>query len=114
MLTVLSWAAIIALAFSYWLQVWKIHVHKEVRDISLGYYMILAVGVTVLTFTAWAEGTTIFFVKQILVLVPVCVTIWQIFYHRKDRWHDDHDPYCSSCRREMEPQWKYCPFCGSK
>ena len=114
MLQVLSWAAIVALAFSYWFQIVKTQMHKEVRDISLIYHILLAFGFGVLIITAYYEDSTIFFWKQILTFIPVCVIIMQILYHRKDRWHDDLDPYCSSCKKEMEPEWKYCPFCGTR
>ena len=61
----LSWSAIIVLSTSYWFQIWKIHVHKEVRDLSMTYHVLLALGFGILTYTAWAENSVIFLVKQI-------------------------------------------------
>lgn len=60
------------------------------------------------------SGDFIWFVKQIATIIPVIVVIVQIHLHKKDRWHDDHDPFCSKCKSEMEPNWKYCPECSKK
>jgi uncharacterized protein with PQ loop repeat len=109
-LTLFSWAAVVLLAFSYWFQIWKTHVHKEVRDISLTYHVLLALGFGILIFTAVQEGSTIFTVKQIATFIPVCIIIMQIIWHKRDRWHDDIDPFCS-CGKELELNWKYCPWC---
>ena len=69
LLHILSWIAIFILSISYWFQIWKIHVHKEVRDISLTYNILLAIGFAILAFTAYEERSQIFFdemqVKQI-------------------------------------------------
>ena len=109
----LSWIAVVVLAFSYWLQIWKIHVHKEVRDLSIPYHVLLAIGFGLLTYQAYLEGSIIFIVKQIFTTIPVLIIIGQIFYHKKDRWHDYKDPVCDSCLEELEIEWKYCPFCGN-
>ena len=107
-----SWIAIVILSVGYWLQVWKIQVHKEVRDISLSYYIMLGVGFGILGITAYIEQSLIFIVKQIATFVPVVVIIFQVIYHRKDRWHDPSLPFCSNCKREVELHWKNCPYCG--
>lgn len=107
-----SWIAIMLLSVSYWFQIWRIHVHKEVRDLSLTYHILLAIGFAMLAVTATIEGSVIFLTKQILTTIPVLIIIGQILYHKEDRWHDDADPDCSSCARELEPQWKHCPYCG--
>lgn len=109
---VLSWSAIIVLSTSYWFQIWKIHKHKEVRDLSMTYHVLLALGFGILTYTAWAEGSIIFLVKQIATTIPVCVIIGQIVYHKEDNWHDKDDPNCKKCDSEMEPDWNACPYCG--
>ena len=109
---VLSWSAIVILSVSYWFQIWKIHVHKEVRDLSLAYHYMLAIGFGVLTYTSWAENSTIFLIKQIATTIPVIIIIGQIYYHKDDRWHDEGDDYCSSCKMELEPKWQACPYCG--
>ncbi len=110
----LSWAAVALLSTSYWFQIWKIHVHKEVRDLSMTYHVMLALGFGILTYTAYAEGSIIFIVKQVATTVPVIVIIGQILYHKDDHWHADEDPICSSCSNELEPWWKNCAYCGSE
>ena len=72
---ILSWTAVILLSTSYWFQIWKIHVHKEVRDLSMTYHILLALGFGILAYTAWLEGSTIFLVKQIATTIPVCIII---------------------------------------
>jgi len=64
-----------------------------------------------LTYQAYVEDSTIFLVKQVLTTVPVIIIIVQILYHREDKWHDDQDYVCN-CGREIELDWKYCPYCG--
>ncbi len=108
----LSWSAIFLLSISYWFQIWKIHVHKEVRDLSMVYHLLLATGFGILTYTAYIEGSVIFIVKQIMTTIPVLIIIGQIIIHKEDRWHDDDDPLCSSCKRELEPDWNNCAYCG--
>ena len=111
---IVSWVAIVLLSTSYWFQIWKIHVHKEVRDLSMTYHILLALGFGILTWTAWIEGSTIFVVKQISTTVPVLVIIGQILYHKDDHWHDENDPNCHKCHQEMEPYWKHCAYCGQE
>lgn len=113
-LMTISWAAIFILSVSYWFQIWKIHVHKEVRDLSLSYNVLLAIGFGILGFTAYAEGSVIFLVKQIMTTVPVVIIIIQILYHQNDRWHDENDLKCNKCGEELELNWNHCPFCGQK
>lgn len=110
---ILSWSAVVLLSTSYWFQIWKIHVHKEVRDLSMVYHVMLALGFGILTYTAYAEGSIIFIVKQIATTIPVCVIIGQILYHKNDHWHDDHDPMCKACNEELEPWWAFCAYCGA-
>ena len=112
MLYALSWTAVVFLAASYWFQIVKIQQHREVRDISIAYHVFLAIGFGILIWTAWEENSLIFFVKQVVTFVPVVVIILQILWHRKDRWHDEEDPFCRKCNAEIEPQWKYCPYCS--
>jgi uncharacterized protein with PQ loop repeat len=112
-LKILSWSAVILLAFSYWLQIWKIHKHKEVRDLSIAYYIFLLIGFSILLITAYAENSTLFMVKQIVVIIPVIVTIAQVIYHQGDKWHDDNDEHCNKCKKELEPHWKHCAYCGT-
>lgn len=113
-LQIFSWIAIVILSISYWFQIYKIHVHKEVRDLSLSFNILLAIGFTILGATAYVEKSLIFFVKQIATTIPVIIIILQILYHKKDRWHDVNDPHCTKCKQEMEPYWNHCAFCGEK
>ena len=114
MLLFVSWTAVIILSLSYWFQIFKIHRHKEVRDISLVYHIFLALGFGILIWTAVEEDSTLFLVKQITTFIPVVIIILQVIFHRKERWHDDNDPFCKKCNNELELNWKYCPFCGTK
>jgi hypothetical protein len=55
-----AWIAIGVLALSHWLQVYKIHKHREVRDISIWTYVFLLVGYLALFSKAivdWNDGT---------------------------------------------------------
>lgn len=110
----LAWIAVGTLSISYWFQIWKIHVHKEVRDISLPYHVCLAIGFGILTYTAYIEESVIFMAKQILTTIPVLIIISQIFIHRGDNWHDNTFPECDDCKKEIEPKWNFCPNCGSQ
>lgn len=114
LLTTLSWIAIVLLSVSYWFQIWKIHVHKEVRDISLTYNVLLAIGFGTLTFTAVREHSLLFLVKQIMTTVPVIIIIGQVIYHKNDRWHDPSLARCSKCKEELETKWNFCAICGEK
>tara|TARA_Y100001936_G_C16089571_1_gene684845 strand:+ start:3104 stop:3487 length:384 start_codon:yes stop_codon:yes gene_type:complete len=109
-----SWIAVVLLSTSYWFQIYKIHIHKEVRDLSMAYHVLLAIGFGILTWTAWAENSTIFVVKQIATTVPVMIIIAQIVYHKNDHWHDDADPNCNGCGCELEQDWAFCAYCGEK
>lgn len=113
-LKAISWVAVLLLSVSYWFQIWKIHIHKEVRDLSLTYHICLAIGFGILAFTAYVEGSAIFLIKQIATTIPVCVIISQIFYHKQDKWHDDSDANCHVCKQELEHPWVHCPYCGTK
>ncbi len=108
----LSWSAIFLLSISYWFQIWKIHVHKEVRDLSMVYHVLLAVGFSILAYTAYIEGSVIFIIKQIMTTIPVLIIIGQIIIHKEDHWHDAKDPLCSRCKQELELDWNNCAYCG--
>ena len=113
-LQILSWSAVLLLSISYWFQIWKIHVHKEVRDLSMTYHVLLATGFGILTYTAVLEGSMIFLVKQVMTTIPVVVIIGQIIVHKNHHWHDDDDPSCVKCGEELEPAWNNCAYCGEK
>lgn len=108
------WLALVILSLGYWSQAWKIHKHKEVRDLSILSYMCLAMGFSIMSWQAYREGSTIFLVKQIMTLIPVTLIVAQIWLHRDDRWHDDESPHCQSCDTELESGWLFCPQCGDE
>ncbi|MCF7852057.1 MAG: hypothetical protein K9M07_02320 [Simkaniaceae bacterium] len=112
LLYVLSWMAIAILSISYWFQIWKIHVHKEVRDISLTYNVLLAIGFAILGFTAYEEGSVIFLVKQISTTIPVIIIIMQVIVHKRDAWTEVGFKKCSQCDKGLDVNWKFCPYCG--
>lgn len=91
MLTIISWIAVILLPLGYWKQVWHIHKHKEVRDLNLGSYIFFAVAYFFLGIEAYAIDSMIFLVKNLLVIVPTGVLIYQIITHSKDKWVDDYE-----------------------
>lgn len=117
-LQVIPWIAIVILAISHWLQVIKIHKHREVRDISQWTYIFLLIGYIVLFTKAmvdWMAGTgdIVWAARQMATIVPVSIVLCQIKWHRNDHWHDDNDINCGSCRNELESDWCHCPYCGS-
>lgn len=108
-----AWASVAILSLGYWFQVWKIHVHREVRDLSLASYCMLWCGFCILAVTAYLQKSTIFMVKQISTSIPVFIICCQILIHKEDHWHDDDDPICDNCSEELEPHWEYCAYCGA-
>ena len=89
LLTIMSWIAVVCLPLGYWKQVYHIHVHKEVRDLSLGSYIFFAIAYLFLGIEAYAINSTVFLVKNMLVIIPTGVLIYQIIVHRKDKWVED-------------------------
>ena len=114
LLDIISWTAVVLFAVSYWFQIRKIHIHKEVRDISMTYHTLLAIGSIVLAYTAWVEDSSIFVVKQISTAIPVIVIIAQIIIHKEDRWYDAKLALCSHCGERLEISWNNCPCCGEE
>ena len=112
-LTVIPWLAVAILSLGYWAQVWRIHLHKEVRDLSLLSYAMLAFGFSIMAVKAYHEQSVIFMVKQVATLIPALFIVFQIWYHKDDRWHDDMDDSCRHCGSELEPHWSFCADCGT-
>ena len=117
MLQTFAWLAIGMLALSHWLQVYKIHKHREVRDISIWTYIFLLCGYSCLFAKAsydWyhGNGDIVWAVRQMATILPVSIVLMQIRWHKKDKWHDDLSPHCNNCDGELEPQWDYCPYCS--
>ena len=111
---IVSWSAVFLFSISYWFQIWKIHKHKEVRDISMTYHTLLAIGSIILAYTAWIEDSSIFLVKQVLTAFPVVVIIAQIIIHKEDEWLDSKLALCSYCGEPLEIKWNHCPCCGGE
>lgn len=92
MLSLLStyapWVAIVILSTSYWLQVYHIHKHKEVRDLNIWTWIGLSVGMAIMSLKAIEQNTIIFFIKQVATLVPSVIVVLQIIWHRRDKWKE--------------------------
>mgnify|MGYP003970075747 FL=1 len=119
LLQIMPWVAIGVLAVSHWLQVYKIHKHREVRDISQWTYIFLLIGYIALFTKAtidWYAGTgdIVWAARQMATIIPVSIVLMQIKWHQNDHWHDESDTNCSSCRNEVEEGWCWCPYCGTK
>ena len=119
LINIFAWIAIFVLATSHWLQAYKIHVHREVRDISIWTYVFLLTGYILLFVKAVLDvcegkGDLLWVVKQILTIVPCVIVLIQIKIHQQDHWHDDNDPMCSACGEELEPHWSFCPYCSKE
>ena len=80
--------AIAIVSVGFWAQAWRIHRHKEVRDLSLLQYISLATGYLILSFVAYGENSIVFLIKQIASFLPVLVIIAQIIIHREDKWEE--------------------------
>ena len=63
--------AIAMLASSYWFQIWRIHIHRDVRDLSLTYHILFEIGFGLLIITTIIEESFIFFFKQITTFIPI-------------------------------------------
>jgi uncharacterized protein with PQ loop repeat len=98
LLHLLTYFAAVLLCLGYWMQVYKIHKHKEVRDLNIWSYVVFAVAYVILGFEAYSIDSTVFLVKNALVLVPTCILIWQIRVHKDDKWVDDY----SSLKEKQE------------
>lgn len=112
---VLPWIAVLALNAGYWVQIIKIHQHREVRDIAIASYICFDIAYTILAFEAYHIDSTIFLVKNILTFISTSILIGQIWYHRGDEWHDDESKICpnTECPNEIEDIWNFCPDCGT-
>ncbi|HAA53419.1 MAG TPA: hypothetical protein DCE42_01605 [Myxococcales bacterium] len=112
LLQIVPWVAVVLLSLGYWSQVRKIQLHKEVRDLSMMSYVLLAFGFSIMSWQAIREGSAIFLFKQVMTLIPVTIIIYQIVIHQGDTWHDEDALHCGACDNELEVRWSYCPACG--
>lgn len=97
----LSWAAVVILPLGYWKQVWHIHKHKEVRDLSLSSYIFFATAYLFLGIESYYINSLLFLIKNLLVMIPTLVLIYQIIVHRDDKWDD--------CEYERMAERASCP-----
>lgn len=107
------WIAISLLCAGYMAQIHKIHVHKEVRDLSIIGYLSWGLGYLVLAYEAYTIDSNVFLAKNGITLALVIIIVAQIWCHRDAEWHDDEDTQCN-CGNEIEPHWSFCPDCGEK
>jgi len=102
----LAFLAILILSVGYWYQIYKNHVTQHVEDLSITYFLCMAIGVSILAVQAIKEGSLVFFLKQVSILVPTVIIIKQIFkYKRKDK---------CICLNYKQENFIHCPNCGKK
>lgn len=111
MLDILPWLAIIILNAGYWVQIYKIHKHKEVRDLSITSFLLFDLAYMILAYESYLINSNVFLVKNILTGISTFIIISLIYIHQDDEWHDDDDKICS-CGNELESHWKFCADCG--
>jgi uncharacterized protein with PQ loop repeat len=113
MIELLPWIAVAVISTGYLAQIWKIHKHKEVRDLSPWAYVAWGIAYLILGYQGLVIEAPVFVLKNIITFILVTIILSQIHIHRNDEWHDDEDKYCK-CSNELEPHWKYCPDCGEE
>jgi predicted membrane channel-forming protein YqfA (hemolysin III family) len=113
MIKLLPWLAVIIISTGYLAQIWKIHEHREVRDLSIWSYLSWGAAYLILAYQGYAIDAPVFIFKNVATFGLVLIILAQIYIHRDDEWHDDDDKACS-CGNELEPHWKHCPDCGQR
>ena len=86
MLDYLAWGATILLVSSFIPQIWRIHVHKEVRDLSPVGFSMLFLGTLIHFLYAVKIGDMVFASKHFATLFFVAVILFQMWLHWGDRW----------------------------
>ena len=109
-----SWTAVLILAIAYWLQVIKIHRHKEVRDLSLISYSILSVGYALLLVESIYHYEPDALAKCIVVLVPCIIIVALINHNKHCIWVDEEKFKCFHCGKVLQPYHLFCSSCGIK
>ena len=107
-----SWTAVFILAVAYWLQVIKIHKHKEVRDLSLISYSILSVGYFILLVESSYHFDADALAKAIAVLIPCLVILVLINHNKHCEWVDKEAMKCFHCGKLLQPYHMFCSACG--
>lgn len=108
-----SWSAVFILAVAYWLQVVKIHKHKEVRDLSLISYSILSVGYFFLLLESIYHFEPLSFAKSMSVLLPCLLILLLINHNKHCEWVDDDSFKCRHCGKSVQPFNMFCSSCGA-
>lgn len=85
------WIAAFCLTIGYWKQVYHIHKHKEVRDLNLSSYILFAISYFFLGIESYNINSMVFLVKNLLVGVPTIIIIFQIIYHKGEKWVGDNE-----------------------
>lgn len=85
---ILSWVASIMLIAAFIPQIWRIHIHKEVRDLSSLSFWGLMLGSGGLAVEAFLVGSGPLLFKQLATALCAGVILWQIKVHSKDRWEE--------------------------
>lgn len=102
----LAFIAVIILSAGYWWQIYKNKTTQHVEDLSIFYFICMAIGVSILAVQAVKEGSVVFFFKQVSILIPSIIIIRQIFkYRRKEK---------CNCKLFFQENFNHCPNCGKK
>jgi uncharacterized protein with PQ loop repeat len=107
-----SWTAIFIVSIAYWLQVIKIHKHKEVRDLSLYSYSVLTLGYFMLLIESVCHFNLIIFAKSLAVFVPCLLIVFLIQHNKHCEWVDEDNFKCINCGKVLQPYHLFCSSCG--
>lgn len=86
--SVAAWVASFGAVLTLLPQIWRIHVHKEVRDLSKISFWGLAIFSTILLMEAIYLKSGIYIVKQAGSALFAFIILWQIKIHEKDKWEE--------------------------
>jgi len=95
-----AWSAVVAIPAGYFIQIYKIHKHKEVRDLSQAAFMFYLYSYISLGMKAYLDGSEIFIAKNIFVAIPTIIILYQIKVHKNDTWK--HDEEYESLRKKQD------------
>jgi uncharacterized protein with PQ loop repeat len=87
-ISIISWTASVLLIAAFIPQIWRIHKHKEVRDLSVLSFWGLLLGSLGLATEAYMVGSGPLFFKQLLTALCAIIILVQIKTHSKDKWED--------------------------
>jgi len=110
---IFAWTAVAVISVSYWLQLFKIHRHKEVRDLSLISYSVLFIGYSFLFIEGLISFSILGIAKSVAVLIPCALTIFMIQHNKHCEWVDEDGFKCQHCGKSLQPHHLYCSSCGT-